>query len=199
MHYVEHLSKDKKLAPVIKEHGAFKLKKRKNLHLTMAGSIMSQQLSTKVAATFHKRFLNLFETDKPTPHQIAVVPFETLRAIGLSNQKTQYILNIADFFICEEDAEKKIKKMNNEDVIAYLTQIKGVGKWTTEMLLMFTLGRENVFPIDDYGIQMAMKKLYRLDESNKKIFREKINKIASKWEPYQTYACMHLWQWRDTK
>lgn len=199
MHYTEHLLKDKKLAPLVEAQGPFKLKKRKTLHLTMAGSIMSQQLSTKVAATFQKRFLALYDSDKPTAEQIASTPFETLRGIGLSNQKARYILNIAEFFIKEKDAEKRIMKMNNEEVIEYLTQIKGVGRWTTEMLLMFTLGRENVFPVDDYGIQVAMKKLYRLKDDNKKLFREKIMKIASKWEPYQTYACLHLWHWKDTK
>jgi DNA-3-methyladenine glycosylase II len=199
MHYVEHLSKDKKLAALIEKQGPFKLKKRKHLHLTLAGSIMSQQLSTKVAATFQKRFLALYDSANPTANEIAATAFETIRAIGLSNQKTRYILNVAEFFCKETDAEKKIRKMGNEEIIVYLTQIKGVGKWTTEMLLMFTLARENVFPVDDYGIQAAMKKLYRLNDDNKKIFREKLHKIAERWEPYQTYACLHLWNWKDTK
>ncbi len=199
MHYIEHLSKDKKLAPIIEAHGPMKLKKSKQLHLALAGSIMSQQLSTKVAATLQKRFLALYDTAKPTAAQIAATEFQTLRSIGLSNQKTQYILNVAEFFCKDTEAEKKITKMSNEEVIEYLTQIKGVGRWTTEMLLMFTLGRENVFPVDDYGIQSAMKKLYRLRDSNKKQFRHKLHKIAATWEPYQTYACLHLWNWKDTK
>jgi DNA-3-methyladenine glycosylase II len=87
--------------------------------------------------------------------------------------------------------------MSNEEVIDLLTQIKGVGKWTVEMLLMFTLGREDVFAPDDYGIQTAMKKIYRLNDGNKKELKEKMEKIAAKWSPYRTYACLHLWQWKD--
>ena len=87
--------------------------------------------------------------------------------------------------------------MSNEEIIDLLTQIKGIGKWTVEMLLMFTLGREDVFSIDDYGIQTAMKKLYGLDNSDKKAFREKLLQISAKWAPYRTYACMHLWRWKD--
>lgn len=199
MSYTLHLSKDSKLAPIIEAHGVFKLGRKKHIHLALAGSIMSQQLSTKVAATFQKRFYDLYDTAKPTAAEIAATEFEKLRAIGLSNQKARYILNVAEFFCKEADAEKRISKMNNEEVIEYLTQIKGVGRWTTEMILMFTLGRENVFPVDDYGIQMAMKKLYRLKDDDKKLFRQKLNKIAARWEPYQTYACMHLWQWKDAK
>ncbi|RYY62481.1 MAG: DNA-3-methyladenine glycosylase 2 family protein, partial [Chitinophagaceae bacterium] len=88
-------------------------------------------------------------------------------------------------------------KMSDEEVIELLTQIKGVGRWTVEMLLMFTLGREDVFAVDDYGIQVAMKKLYKLDDSNKKEFKLKMQSIASKWAPYRTYACRHLWDWKD--
>jgi DNA-3-methyladenine glycosylase II len=78
-----------------------------------------------------------------------------------------------------------------------LTQVKGVGLWTVEMLLMFTLGREDVFSVDDYGIQTAIKKIYRLDDINKKEFRQKLLTISKKWSPYRTYACLHLWHWKD--
>ncbi len=120
-----------------------------------------------------------------------------MRGIGLSNAKTQYILNVAQFAIDHKLDDKRLKKMSDEEVIALLTQIKGVGKWTVEMLLMFTLGREDIFSIDDYGIQTAVKKLYALDDCNKKEFREKLLKISGKWKPYRTYACMHLWRWKD--
>jgi DNA-3-methyladenine glycosylase II len=87
--------------------------------------------------------------------------------------------------------------MSNEEIIDLLTQIKGVGKWTVEMLLMFTLGREDIFSVDDYGIQVAMKNIYKLDDSNKKALRENMLKISKKWAPYRTYACLHLWHWKD--
>lgn len=87
--------------------------------------------------------------------------------------------------------------MSNEAIIEQLTTIKGVGKWTVEMLLMFTLGREDVFAVDDLGIQQAMTKLYNLDNSDKKAMKEKMIRLSSKWTPYRTYACLHLWAWKD--
>lgn len=197
MSYIEHLSKDSKLRKILAEQDAVELTQRKNIPLRLCASIMSQQLSTKVAKVIFHRFLELYGSKEPTPQQIADTPFETLRAIGLSNAKTQYVLNVAQFAIEQKLDDKKIRKMSNEEIISLLTQIKGVGQWTVEMLLMFTLGREDVFAVDDYGIQSAMKKLYKLDYSNKKEFREKIKMIAAKWSPYRTYACLHLWQWKD--
>src|SRR5437763_1830152 len=170
MDYISHLSKDKKLEKAIKTHEPFELKFHKNICLRLCASIMSQQLSTKVARVIYKRFLDLYGGDEPTPQQIIATPFDTLRAIGLSNAKTQYVLNVAQFAIDQKLEDKKLKKMSNEEIIELLTQIKGVGKWTVEMLLMFTLGRPDVFSPDDYGIQVAMKNIYKLDDSNKKAF-----------------------------
>ena len=87
--------------------------------------------------------------------------------------------------------------MSNEEVINLLTQIKGVGRWTVEMILMFTLGREDVFAIDDLGIQQSITKLYKLDSTDKKQMKEKILLISLKWSPYRTYACRYLWGWKD--
>lgn len=197
MSYIEHLSKDKKLAPLLKNAEPFKLKKKKNICLRLCASIMSQQLSTKVAKIIFERFLDLYEGEEPTPEQISKTPFETLRAIGLSNAKTQYVLNVAEFALENDLSDKTIRKMNNEELIELLTQIKGVGKWTVEMLLMFTVGREDVFAVDDYGIQVAMKKIYKLEDLDKKSLREKMISISNKWSPYRTYACLHLWQYKD--
>ena len=199
MHYLAHLSKDKKLEKILSDHEPFKLKFHKNICLRLCASIMSQQLSTKVAKVIFNRFLDLYGGEEPTPEQIVSTPFEKLRAIGLSNAKTQYVLNVAQFAIDHKLEDKRLKKMSDEEIISLLTQIKGVGKWTVEMLLMFTLGREDIFAVDDYGIQVGMKKLYKLDDSNKKDFREKMLKISKKWSPYRTYACMHLWSWKDNK
>jgi DNA-3-methyladenine glycosylase II len=197
MSYTTHLSKDKKLAKLIEQQEPFQLKFHKNICLRLCASIMSQQLSTKVAQVLHRRFLELYNGDEPTPEQIVSTPFEKLRGIGMSNAKTQYVLNVAQFAIDHKLDDKKLKKMSNEDIITLLTQIKGVGRWTVEMLLMFTLGREDVFAVDDYGIQVAMKNIYKLDDSNKKAFKEKMLKLSSRWSPYRTYACLHLWRWKD--
>ena len=197
MDYIAHLSRDHKLRKILAGQDAVELTERKNIPLRLCASIMSQQLSTKVAKVIFHRFLELYGGKEPAPQQIAATPFETLRGIGLSNAKTQYVLNVAQFAIEHKLDDKKLRKMTDEDLIELLTQIKGVGQWTVEMLLMFTLGREDVFAVDDFGIQSAMKKLYNLDDSNKKEFKEKIKQVAAKWSPYRTYACLHLWQWKD--
>jgi DNA-3-methyladenine glycosylase II len=197
MEYIAHLSKDKKLKKVLDLQEPIELKKRKNVCLRLCASIMSQQLSTKVAEVLFKRFLLLYGGDEPAPQQIAATPVETLRGIGLSNAKAGYVRNVAQFAIAHNLDDGVLKKMPDDEVITLLTQIKGVGRWTVEMLLMFTLGREDVFAPDDYGIQVAMKKLYKLDDSDKKAFKEKLLRTAQKWKPYRTYACMHLWRWKD--
>lgn len=197
MEYVAHLSKDKKLKRLLESSKPHQLKKRKNICSYLCASIMSQQLSTKVATVIHNRFLALYGDKEPLPQQIIDTPFEKLRGIGLSNAKVNYVKNVAQFELDFGMDAKKLHKMDNEEVIAYLTQIKGVGRWTTEMLLMFALGREDVFAVDDLGIQNAMIRLYKLDNSDKKKLREDLLRISQKWSPYRTYACLHLWQWKD--
>src|SRR5579863_2237151 len=120
MKYIDHLSKDKKLKKLLDQHKPFSLKKRKNLHIHLVGSIMSQQLSTKVADVIHKRFLDLYEVSVPTPEMILETPFEKLRAIGLSNAKTNYVHNVAHFAVNPGMDHKKLSKMSNDDVIEYL-------------------------------------------------------------------------------
>lgn len=196
MSYFDHLSLDKKMASIL-DGEPFVLKKQKRLDFYLCSSIMSQQLSVKVAAVIKQRFLSLYDGNLPHPQQILETPFETLRGIGLSNAKVNYVQNVARFALEEGMDYKKLNKLSNEEVIAYLTQIKGVGRWTVEMLLMFAMAREDVFAIDDLGIQMAMKRLYRLDDADRKLFREKMMKISKKWAPYRTYACVHLWRWKE--
>ena len=197
MEHILHLSTDKKFKTIIELQQPYELKKRNNIHLHLCNSIMSQQLSTKVADVFQQRFLNLYNGKTPSAKQIASTPFETLRSIGLSNAKANYVLNVANFFIDKNITDAGLHKMTNEEVIDYLTQIKGVGKWTVEMILMFTLGREDVFAVDDLGIQQAICKLYKIDASDKKAMKEKMLKVSNKWKPYRTYACRYLWGWKD--
>jgi DNA-3-methyladenine glycosylase II len=196
MSYITHLKKDKRLAKIIGEQ-VHELTFHKNIPLRLMASIMSQQLSTKVAAVIFRRFLELYNGKEPKPQQVLDTPHETLRGIGLSNAKVTYVHNVARFCLEHKVTDKKLLAMTNEDIIAFLVPIKGVGQWTVEMLLMFTLGREDVFPIDDLGIQQAIAGLYNLEGLDKKALKEKMIQIATKWQPYRTYACLHLWRWKD--
>jgi DNA-3-methyladenine glycosylase II len=196
MEYVAHLKKDEKLAAIILEP-YHQLKLHENIPLHLMASIMSQQLNTKVADIIFGRFLDLFGSKEPTPQQVLDTPFAKLRAIGLSNAKVNYVHNVARFCIEHKITDKKLLAMKDEDILALLTQIKGVGKWTVEMLLMFTLGREDIYAIDDLGLQNAVVKLYKLRTTDKKKLQQRILKITAKWSPYRTYACLHLWKWKD--
>ena len=198
MQHLLHLGKDRRLKQLIDRHTEpLSLTRQKDMVFYLCASIMSQQLSTKVANTIRQRFLDLFGGRAPAPEEILAVSPAALRSIGLSNAKVSYVLNVARFAVEQGLDHRKLNKMENEDVIAYLTQIKGVGRWTAEMLLMFGLAREDVFAIDDWGIQNAMIHVYKLDREDKKAFREKLLKISAKWSPYRTYACLYLWRWKD--
>ena len=196
MSYAAHLQKDKRFAKIIGQE-LHELKLHQNIALRLMASIMSQQLSTKVAKVIFHRFLDLFKGKEPKPQEVLDMSFEKLRAVGLSNAKVNYVKNVALFCIENKITDKKLLKMQDEEIVELLTQIKGVGKWTVEMLLMFSLGREDVFAVDDLGIQQAMTKIYKLPVDDKKKLKESMLKISSKWSPYRTYACLHLWGWKD--
>jgi DNA-3-methyladenine glycosylase II len=108
-----------------------------------------------------------------------------------------YIQNVAQFFIAEKITDKKLYAMETEAIIELLTQIKGVGKWTVEMLMLFSLGQEDVFAVDDLGIQQAMIRLYKIEHTTKKELHLKMLELSKNWSPYRSYACLHLWQWKD--
>ena len=135
-------------------------------------SIMSRQLSTKVAKVILERFLALYDGEEPTPKQALDSPFDTLRGIGLTNARVHYVQNAARFCIDKKVTGNDLKKMSDEAIIALLTQIKGVGQWTVEMLLMFLLGREDIFAKDDLGIMPGMVKAFKQKIENKKTYRK---------------------------
>jgi len=194
--YIPHLSKDKRFSKILAGQEPLSLTKRRDVHLHLCNSILSQQLSTQVADVIRKRFLNLYPR-KPGPDDILATSTEQLRSIGLSGAKANYVHNVARYAIEHGMDHRVLGKMSNEEVIENLTRIKGVGRWTAEMLLMFTLGREDVFAVDDLGIQQAMIRLYKLDKTDKKKLREDMLRISVKWSPYRTYACLHLWRHKD--
>ena len=197
MSYQRHLKKDKGLAELVKGE-AYTLDKRKNTAIRLIASIISQQLNTKVAAIIFKRFLDIYKGKEPSMQAVIDTPFDILRGIGLSNSKVNYVQNVAQFFISQKITDKQLYAMEPEAVIELLVQIKGVGRWTVEMLLMFSLGHEDVFAEDDLVIQQAMIKLYKIKYATKKELHTKMLKRSLSWAPYRTYACLHLWNWKDS-
>ncbi|TDH23080.1 DNA-3-methyladenine glycosylase 2 family protein [Segetibacter sp. 3557_3] len=196
MDYMMHLKKDRKLSKILAAPLP-PLTLHTNIPLRLITSIMGQQLSTKVAQVIYRRFLEIYQGNEPAPKQVLATPNETLRAIGLSNAKVSYVKNVAQFCIDNNITDDKLLTMSNEEIIELLTTIKGVGKWTVEMLLMFTLGREDVFAVDDLGIQQGMMKVFNLSNEDKKKLKQDMLAISAKWSPYRTYACLHLWKWKD--
>lgn len=196
--YKKHLAKDPKFKKLLKLEITLPVK-RKNIVLKLVGSILSQQLSTTVARVMYQRFIDLFDGKDPTPAQILSTPVEKIKAIGISQNKANYIHNVAQFVVDHKITDKKLDKMHDDDIIALLTQIKGVGRWTVEMLLMFALGREDVFALDDLGIQKGVQKLYKLEELSGKDLKARMHQVSQRWSPYRSYACLYLWAFQDTK
>jgi DNA-3-methyladenine glycosylase II len=195
LEHIKHLNKDKKLKAIIASQETIVLKKEKTIYLWICFSIISQQLSTKVAKVIQQRFLDLYDSKKPSLEEIIATPFDTLKGIGLSQSKTNYLLNVCHFFLEHKLTDSKLIKMDDDTLIELLIQIKGVGRWTVEMILMFALGREDVFAVDDLGIQQKMCALFDIDKSDKKQMKIKMQEISYPWSPYRTYACRYLWGW----
>jgi DNA-3-methyladenine glycosylase II len=168
-----------------------------DVYFKLLGSIVSQQLSTKVAAVIFRRFQELFPEEYPHPHLVLSTPDEQLRGAGLSFQKIGYVRNVATFAVEGKLQHAAIDALEDEELILHLTQIKGVGRWTVEMLLMFALERPDVFPVDDLGIQNAMKRHYGLADLTGKALRLQMQQIAESWRPYRTIASKYLWQSLD--
>jgi DNA-3-methyladenine glycosylase II len=197
MSYRKHLRKDPVLAPLIvnvRELPGVQV----NIPIRLMSAIVSQQLSTRVAAVIWSRFLGLYNGREPSCKRVLETPTEKLRSVGLSEAKVNYVKSVASFWLEQKITAKRLSTLSDEEVIQLLTQIKGVGVWTVQMLLMFSLGREDVFAPDDGGIQKAMAYLYGLEDGNKRRLKDCMNAIAEQWSPFRSYACLHLWEWKDS-
>ncbi len=192
------LAQDAKLAPLLTMIELPEWPEQQtDVYATLLDSITSQQLSVKAAATIHQRFLDLFEDHYPDPNILIDLSPETLRQVGLSGQKSQYLLNTAAFFLENNLMQYNWKQHTEEEIVQLLTQIKGVGRWTVEMILMFSLHFPDVFPIDDLGVQQAIIKLYEISPDLKgKPLRKTMTEIAEPWRPYRSYASRYLWKWK---
>jgi DNA-3-methyladenine glycosylase II len=170
-----------------------------DLYLSLIRAIVSQQLSIKAAATILGRVLDLFPDRYPTPALLAATDVPTLRAAGLSGQKAGYVHAIAEFAMVSGFDREHLDALDDEAVITHLTQIKGVGRWTVEMLLMFSLGRPDVFSPGDVGLQNAMKDIYGLPSDLKgKDLQLRCATIAERWAPHRTTASRYLWAYKAT-
>ncbi len=190
------LAKDPIMASIMKEVKLPKIARAANVFNALLSSITSQQLSTRVAEVIYGRVCDLYPKKVLTPKMILATDRETFRSAGLSNQKTNYFYNIANFFNEPSNKRRQWSRMTNDEIIDKLITIKGVGKWTVQMILMFTLERKDVFPVDDLGIQLSIKEYYGIT-SEKKQLKIEMEQIAAKWSPHRTLASRYLWAARD--
>jgi 3-methyladenine DNA glycosylase/8-oxoguanine DNA glycosylase len=194
---VTHLrAADPVLARIIEEVGPCRLKA--DLETTpfaaLVESIVYQQITGKAAATIHGRLRALVGEEIPQPRHIVAASDEALRGVGLSRQKISYLRDLAtkaESGLIPDD----VHTLDDEAVIERLTAVRGVGRWTAEMFLMFRLGRRDVLPVDDYGIRKAMQRAYRMRKLPKP---DRMFRVAERWRPYRSVACWYLWRSLDT-
>lgn len=177
---------------LIKKHGVVKwVKVSDNIFTDLIEAIISQQLSDKAAMTILKRFRSLFNTDAfPAPQIILATPDELIRKCGTSTAKVKYMKNIAAAVIEGSLKIDNLKSLSDEEVIEQLVAIKGIGQWTAEMVLIFSLGRADVFSAGDLGLCTAVANLYGVDRGD----TQRIRKIAQRWKPYRSIAASYLWK-----
>ncbi len=184
---------DKIMAQLIKQYGPCSLTAHTKYFDSLCSAIISQQLSVKVAATIEKRFRMLFTKSSPTPHELLSLSIAELRTVGLSAQKATYMHSLAQHFDDGHINTRLLKKMSDEDIITALTHIHGIGKWTAEMFLIFTMGRPDVFSVGDYGLRTAVSRLYGQNTP------KEINSFAERWSPFRSTASWYLWRSLDNK
>jgi DNA-3-methyladenine glycosylase II len=193
---VHHLKKaDPVLRAIISRVGPCRIEYGPPEFHSLAEAIVYQQLNGKAAVTIFKRFATL-AGDPVTPSGILKLTDQQLRSVGLSKQKSSYLRDMAERAVRGELDFSKLHELSDEEVIKHLTQVRGVGEWTAQMFLMFTLRRPNVLPTGDFGVQMAIKKHYKKRKIPKPLQMEK---IARPWEPYRSFACWYLWRSLDLK
>ncbi len=196
----QHLQHEKTMKQLIRRVGVFPFKPRQNDDPLEAfiDAIVSQQLSTKVAATILKRVHALIgKKGKPCAKKILATDDELLRAAGLSYMKVSYLKDLAKHCVDGKfPTLEQVRQMSDEQIIKSFTQIKGVGRWTVEMYLIFDLGRADVFPGDDYGIRKAIAKLHNLPELPP---AKQMAQYAEQWKPYRSVASLYLWRSLDMR
>lgn len=187
---------DPVLGEVIKKVPPFERRWGTNYFLDLVESIISQQLSIKAANTISKRFLTLFPDEHIAPRQVMKIDGQKMRDVGISWSKINYIKDLATKTEESGILFEQFEIMTDEEIIQELIKVKGIGRWTGEMFLMFSMGRPDVFSYGDLGIRRAIQKIYQLDHEPS---QKEAEQIAEKWKPYRTLACRYLWKSLDLK
>jgi DNA-3-methyladenine glycosylase II len=194
---LRHLRKnDAVIGQVIKSVGPFTLKKIPGGFEVVVRSILSQQISTAAAATIRKRLEALLPDGQIAPASLAKLTDDQLQSAGLSSQKRSYVRDLTERTLDGTIDFRRIARQSDEEAIAELIQVKGIGRWTAQMYLMFSLGRLDVFAPDDLGLQNAIKKLYDVPEKPK---RTHFEAVAEVWAPYRSIASWYLWRSLENK
>ncbi len=195
---IAHLETDPVLKKVIDRFGKLDYSPAPNFFDSLVGSIISQQLSLKAADTIYNRFTALFQDGKYSPELILKLDDNLIRNCGTSWAKVASLKDLSQKIIDKTVKLDLLDQMSDEEVITHLVQVKGIGRWTAEMKLMFSLHRPDILPLCDIGIHNAFVKLYGLNRKHK-TFASKMQKIAENWRPYRTVACWYLWKSLDNK
>lgn len=190
---LNHLRKDHKLAKIIDRVGEFNLSLTKNPYQSLVEAIITQQLSGKAADSISTRFRAIYGRF-PKPADVMETSDVKLRKAGLSYMKVSYIKDLSKKVESKEIRLAYMKNLTDEEIIVQLTQVKGIGRWTAEMFLIFSLGRLDVLPVGDLGLKKGIQKLYSLEELPEK---EQMERIAEKWKPYRSVATWYLWRSLD--
>lgn len=192
---LSHFSqRDPVIAGIIRDYGPFRLKSNKNYFVVLCRAIVSQQISTRAAETIFRRFLHALDGNPPTPQGISAVPESSLAAAGLSRQKAAYIKDLSRKFLDKAIRPHQLPYLSNEDAIRQLTAVHGIGRWTAEMFLIFSLNRLDVLPLGDQGFRMALKKIYNMKSAPS---AETMKTLGKKWHPYETIATWYAWRTLD--
>tara|TARA_Y200000002_G_scaffold255703_1_gene212157 strand:+ start:912 stop:1550 length:639 start_codon:yes stop_codon:yes gene_type:complete len=189
VNYLSSLNVD--LSKFLKSYNVPTLPIEKNYFWSLCRSVIYQQISGKAAKKISDRYLSLYANgERMSPSEVIDIDIKKIFKVGISRQKASYIKNIAHAFNTKIIDEKNISKLNDREIIDQLTTIKGVGKWTAEMFLIFTLRRPDVFPVTDLGVQKGFKIFYSLDDLPT---IELMNKKSESWKPYRTIMSLYLW------
>ncbi len=184
---------DKKIFHLLKQYPVT-IKQSNNYFVSLCESIVCQQLSGKAAAAIWKRFQTIVGVHNITPEYIVTLDDLFIKTSGISGSKARYVKNIASAFLSKSVTPKKFRTMEDESIIEQLVQIKGIGRWTAEMFLMFSMGRDDVFSCQDLGLRKGVQKILgmKMLPSQQTMIR-----ISKKWSPYRTYAALVLWKSLD--